>query len=92
MGSAAQPTSIRLSEATLRLLDRSAQAQARSRSHIVEEALRRYLPAEAAAENLDLRQRRLLALEELRKLADKTAVRLTSAEIEARSREFRGGD
>ena len=92
MGSAAQPTSIRLSEATLRLLDKSAKAQARSRSHIVEEALRRHLSAEAAAENTDLRQKRLDALAELRRRADKISLRLSAAEIDARTRKFRGED
>jgi predicted DNA-binding protein len=92
MSAATLPTSIRLSEPTLRLLDKKSKETARSRSFIVEEALRQHLHAEGAADKSDLKQRRLDALEELRKRADEIAVRLSPAEIEARSREFRGED
>jgi metal-responsive CopG/Arc/MetJ family transcriptional regulator len=92
MASATLPTSIRLSEPTLRLLDKESKETARSRSFIVEEALRRHLQAAGASDQSNLKQKRLEALAELRKRADGIAVRLSSTEIEARSREFRGED
>jgi hypothetical protein len=92
MNAATLPTSIRLSEPTLRLLDKKSKETARSRSFIVEEALRWHLHADGATDKSDMKQKRLDALAELRKRADGIADRLTSAEIEARSREFRGED
>lgn len=92
MSAATLPTSIRLSEPTLRLLDKKSKETARSRSYIVEEALRRHLHPDEAANHANLKQKRLDALAEFRKRADGIAVRLSSAEIEARSREFRGED
>jgi hypothetical protein len=92
MNATTLPTSIRLSEPTLRLLDKKSKETARSRSFIVEEALRRHLYSDVMKDHSDLKQKRLDALAELRKRADGIAVRLSSAEIEARSREFRGED
>ena len=92
MNAALQPTSIRLSEKTLRLLDSKSKETSRSRSYIVEEALQRHLQADAAADAARLKQKRLEALAELRRRADTVAVRLNAAKLEARSREFRGED
>lgn len=88
MSAGAQPTSIRLSDATLRLLDNRAKETSRSRSYIVEEALQRHLRADSA----HVRLKRLETLAELRKRSDTITVRLNAASVEARSRVFRGED
>lgn len=90
MSGSAQPTSIRLSEATRLLLDKSARQLRRSRSYLVEEALKAQLPRiaerEMGIERLSILER-LLAL----KGAGARAHGPTSVEkIEARQREFRG--
>jgi predicted DNA-binding protein len=92
MSGTAQPTSIRLSEATRLLLDKSARETRRSRSYLVEQALKAHLPRIAEKEKGLAAKTALDRLMALRRLADSASNGLGSDEIDARSREFRGDD
>lgn len=92
MPGAAQPTSIRLSGATLALLDKTAKQTQRSRSHIVEEALQAHLSAADEGARADERRRRVEMLMRITQRGLRATVGLSSEEIDKRSREFRGED
>ena len=92
MSGAAQPTSIRLTDATLQLLDKTAESTRRSRSHIIEEALQAHLSAEDEGGRAAMRRRRVQALMEIAERGERASAGFSSAEIDQRSREFRGAD
>jgi predicted transcriptional regulator len=92
MSRAPQPTSIRLSEDMLRLLDKRSKQSRRSRSFIVEEALQAHLSKAPKAGNADTAKARRDMLASLRKRAEAASEGLSAAEIDARARDFRGED
>ena len=91
MSSAHPPVSVRLSEPIWALLDATAKETKRSRSFIIEEALKQHLKAESGIVNkTDAAERlkRFLAF----KGSAVGATPLTVEDIEQRARDFRGED
>jgi predicted DNA-binding protein len=91
MNVAVKPTSIRLSSGTQMLLDNAAKQLRRSKSYLVEEALKAQLTSVIRKESeLAIKERleRLMAL----KGAGAREGGVTADEIDARQRAFRGED
>jgi predicted DNA-binding protein len=92
MNVAVKPTSIRLSSGTQTLLDKAAKQLRRSKSSIVEEALKAQLNRIAENEVLAKRETAMKILLDIRRRAEAASTGLTSEEIDAQVRTFRGDD
>jgi predicted DNA-binding protein len=92
MNVAVKPTSIRLSSGTQMLLDNAAKQLRRSKSSIVEEALKAQLNRIAEKEVLAKRENAMTILLDIRRRAEAASTGLTSEEIDTQVRNFRGDD
>lgn len=90
MSTATHPTSIRLSKETLALLDQRARETKRSRSFLVEQAVRRHLGAGPA--DTEETARKIERLRTFKGVGTKQYGPLSSHEIDALRREFSGDD
>jgi hypothetical protein len=92
MPSAVAPTSVRLSEATKKLLDEAAKKTRRSRSFLVEETLKLHLPS-IVRNNANLtKEEKISRLKELQGIGVRLVGPQTAEEIDARIRAFRGDE
>ena len=91
-GQAASPTSIRLTEATRKLLADAARKTRRSQSWLVEETLRQYLPRVVQSDGGPAVEERVRRLKELQGLGARLAGAITVEAIDARVRELRGDE
>ncbi len=92
MNVAVRPTSIRLSSGTQALLDNAAKQLHRSKSSIVEEALKAQLNRIGENEVLAKRENAMKFLLDIRRRADAASPGLTVEQIDAQVRNFRGDD
>ena len=90
MHAAAKPTSIRLSNSTQLMLDRAAKQLRRSKSYLVEEALKAQLTSVSRKEAESANKDRLERLLALKGAGARDGGATTAEEIEARQRAFRG--
>ena len=88
MSSAHPPVSVRLSEPVWTLLDATAKETKRSRSFIIEEALKKHLNVVPSRRNNRDKIERFLAFGK----RGREFTPLTQAEIEQRARDFRGDE
>lgn len=86
------PTSVRLTSETRRILDEAARLTRRSRSFLVEETLREYLPRVVQKEVRPSPEERIRRLKELEGIGARLVGPQSIEEIDARIREFRGDD
>lgn len=92
MSTATHPTSVRLSKETLALLDQRARETKRSRSFLVEQAVRRHLAAPAEPGDRSGPARKIERLRAFKGLGTKLYGPLSSDEIADLRREFSGDD
>ncbi|WP_411035057.1 ribbon-helix-helix protein, CopG family [Shinella sp. BYT-45] len=92
MSTATHPTSIRLSKETLALLDQRARETKRSRSFLVEQAVRRHLAATAGPIDADETAGKIERLRAFKGVGAKRYGPLSSDEIDVLRREFSGDD
>ena len=92
MNVAVKPTSIRLSSGTQMLLDNASKQLRRSKSYLVEEALKAQLAYVAHRESELANKERLERLIALKGAGARGVKPMTQEEIEARQRAFRGED
>lgn len=92
MNVAIKPTSIRLSSGTQALLDNAAKQLRRSKSSIVEEALKAQMNRIAEKEVIVKRENAMKFLLDLRRRAEAASPGLTAEQIDAQVRNFRGDD
>jgi predicted DNA-binding protein len=92
MNAAVKPTSIRLSSGTQALLDKASKQLRRSKSSIVEEALKAQLNRIAEKEVLAKRENAMKFLLDIRRRAETASPGLTAEQIDAQVRNFRGDD
>ena len=92
MSETTHPTSVRLSKETLALLDQRARETKRSRSFLVEQALKRHLAAVAFRETSDEAARKIGRLRSFKGIGAKLHGPLTTEQIEGLRREFSGDD
>jgi RHH-type transcriptional regulator, rel operon repressor / antitoxin RelB len=86
------PTSVRLTDETRRILDDAARQTRRSRSYLVEETLKQYLPRIVQKEGRASPEERIRRLKELQGIGARLLGPQTIEEIDARIREIRGDD
>ena len=92
MNVAIKPTSIRLSSGTQALLDGAAKQLRRSKSSIVEEALKAQLNRIAEKQVITKRENAMKILLDIRRRAEAASTGLTAEQIDAQVRNFRGDD
>jgi predicted transcriptional regulator len=92
MSTATHPTSIRLSKETLALLDQRARETRRSRSFLVEQAVRRHLGTPAEPADMDETARKIERLRAFRGAGTKLYAPLSANEVDNLRREFSGDD
>ena len=92
MNVAVKPTSIRLSSGTQALLDNAAKRMRRSKSSIVEEALKAQLNRITEKEVTAKRENAMKFLLDIRRRAEAASPGLTAEQIDAQVRNFRGDD
>ena len=88
----AAPTSVRLTQETLKTLDEAARRTRRSRSYLVEETLKQFLPRVVQKETQPSPQERIRRLKELQGIGARLLGPQSIEEIDARIREIRGDD
>lgn len=86
------PTSVRLTDETRKILDDAAQLTRRSRSYLVEETLKQFLPRIVQKETRPSPEERIRRLKELEGIGYRLVGPQTIEEIDARIREFRGDE
>ncbi|MGJ0453681.1 MAG: ribbon-helix-helix protein, CopG family [Methylocystis sp.] len=86
------PTSVRLTEETRKILDEAARRTRRSRSYLVEETLKQFLPRIVQKETQPSPQERIRRLKELEGIGYRLVGPQSVEEIDARIREFRGDE
>lgn len=86
------PTSVRLTDETRKILDEAARRTRRSRSYLVEETLKQFLPRVVQKETQPSPQERIRRLKELEGIGYRLVGPQSVEEIDARIREFRGDD
>ena len=92
MSTASHPTSIRLSKETLALLDQRARETKRSRSFLVEQAVRKHLAVVSEHADGNDANRKLERLQAFKGAGAKLYRPLSSEQIEALHRDFSGDD
>lgn len=92
MNVAVKPTSVRLSSGTQALLDNASKRLRRSKSYLVEEALKAQLASVALKETELANTERLNRLMALKGAGARGVKPMTPDDIEARQRAFRGED
>ena len=88
----ATPTSVRLSTDTRKILDEAARMTRRSRSFLVEETLKQFLPRIIQQETRPLPADRIGRLRKLQGVGARLIEPLSVEEIDARVREWRGDE
>ncbi|MGD9539502.1 CopG family ribbon-helix-helix protein [Methylocystis sp.] len=86
------PTSVRLTDETRKILDEAATRTRRSRSYLVEETLKQFLPRVVQKETQPSPQERIRRLKELEGIGARLLGPRTVEEIDASIREIRGDD
>jgi predicted transcriptional regulator len=92
MSTASHPTSVRLSKETLALLDQRARETKRSRSFLVEQAIRRHLAAVSELADASETARKIERLRGFKGIGAKLYRPLSANEINDLRREFSGDD
>ncbi|MBM3563063.1 MAG: ribbon-helix-helix protein, CopG family [Alphaproteobacteria bacterium] len=86
------PTSVRLTDETRKILDEAARRTRRSRSYLVEETLKQFLPRIVQKETQPSPEERIRRLKELEGIGYRLVGPQSIEEIDARIREFRGDE
>ena len=86
------PTSVRLTDETRKILDEAARLTRRSRSYLVEETLKQFLPRIVRKEVRPSPEERVRRLKELQGIGFRLVGPQSIEEIDARIREFRGDE
>ncbi|QGM45689.1 ribbon-helix-helix protein, CopG family [Methylocystis heyeri] len=86
------PTSVRLSDDTRKILDEAARLTRRSRSYLVEETLKQFLPRIVQKETRPAAEERIRRLKELQGIGARLLGPKTIEEIDANIRQIRGDD
>lgn len=86
------PTSVRLTDDTRKILDDAARLTRRSRSYLVEETLKQFLPRIVRQEVRPSPEERIRRLKELEGIGVRLVGPQSIEEIDARIRKFRGDD